>query len=99
MSAASVRFLGLIEEEPLSLPETELDERTALLIHTRYQSQIEIQTPAPWNGRRYQLSSRGWVGQLPVSPDLTLQVSPKVPVGNVFRMLEYAYDLKQFQLL
>jgi 5-methylcytosine-specific restriction enzyme subunit McrC len=99
MSPSSARFLGLTEEEPLSLPEAEFDERTALLIHTRYRTQIEIQTPAPWNGRRYQLSSRGWVGQLPVSPDLILQVSPKVPVGNVFRMLEYAYDLKQFELL
>jgi 5-methylcytosine-specific restriction enzyme subunit McrC len=43
---------------------------------------------------RWRVQAQGWVGHIPVTPDLTLVVRPKVPVGNLFRMWEHAYDLR-----
>ena len=39
------------------------------------------------------------MGYLPVTPTLALSLVPKVPIENLFRMLEYAYNLKSFELL
>lgn len=96
---ATRRVLDLVEEDPLLVPERELEEGAARLIYSRYNKQLEIDAPSPWNNRSYKLRSKGWVGQLPVSADLALRIQPKVPIDNLFRMLEYAYDLKSFQLL
>jgi 5-methylcytosine-specific restriction enzyme subunit McrC len=41
----------------------------------------------------------GWVGHLPVSEQFAVEIKPKVGVHNLFRMLEYAYDLKSFRFL
>jgi 5-methylcytosine-specific restriction enzyme subunit McrC len=35
---------------------------------------------------------------LPVRPGLALALRPRVPIGNIFRMLEVAYRLKSFEL-
>ena len=52
-----------------------------------------------FNGYTYGLRSRGWIGQIPITDDLLVRISPKVPVGNLlFRMLEVAYNLRSFRL-
>jgi 5-methylcytosine-specific restriction enzyme subunit McrC len=37
-------------------------------------------------------------GEIPIGDNLLVRVSPKVPVGNLFRMLETAYNLRSFRL-
>jgi len=38
--------------------------------------------------------SHGWVGHLPLTPELGLRLEPRVPIENLFGMLELAHDLK-----
>lgn len=60
---------------------------------------ITIEWPSPHTGGQYKLTTRGCIGYLPVTEDLALAIRPKVPVQNVFGMLEYAYRLKSFEVM
>jgi len=57
-------------------------------------SQFIVEYPSALNGGRWQLTAQGWVGHMPVSPELTLVVEPKIDVGKLFAMWETAFDLK-----
>ncbi len=41
----------------------------------------------------------GWVGYIPLSGDRVLALEPKVTLGNLFGMLEYAYRLSSLKFL
>jgi 5-methylcytosine-specific restriction enzyme subunit McrC len=56
--------------------------------------QFDVDYPSPLTEHRWRVAAHGWVGHIPVTPELTLVVRPKVPVATIFRMWEYAYDLK-----
>src|SRR5262249_22655739 len=51
------------------------------------------------NNHTYGIRSRGWVGHIPVGDDLLVRILPKVPIGNLFEMLEVAYKLPSFRIL
>lgn len=55
--------------------------------------QVMVEFPTPKTDRQWRLTSQGWVGYIPLTPELGISLTPKVPVGNLFRMLEYAYKL------
>ena len=40
--------------------------------------------------------NRGWIG---IIPELDVMLTPKVPLGNLFRMMEYAYRLPSLSIL
>lgn len=61
-----------------------------------YGRRIQVEFPSPKTGDRWVLKNLGYVGVLPLSRDHTLSLQPKVPISNVFRMLEYAYRLDIF---
>jgi 5-methylcytosine-specific restriction enzyme subunit McrC len=61
--------------------------------------QLRVEEPGFRNGHRWQITSQGWVGTIPLTADLHLHLLPKVPLTNLFRMLEYAYQLQSFQLM
>jgi len=65
----------------------------------RYGKQIQVDFPSPKTGDQWQLTALGWVGLAPVTPTLRLEIAPRVPVSNLFGMLEYAWDLTSFHLL
>jgi 5-methylcytosine-specific restriction enzyme subunit McrC len=58
---------------------------------------ISVEFPSPKTGNHWALTNQGWVGLLPLGPDRTLSLKPKVPISNVFRMLELAYRLDVFR--
>jgi 5-methylcytosine-specific restriction enzyme subunit McrC len=60
---------------------------------------VAVEWPTPKTGDRWQLTSLGWVGFIPLGEDRGISLQPKVPIGNLFRMLEYAYDLRSFKLM
>jgi len=39
------------------------------------------------------------VGHIPVGDDLLVRILPKVPISNLFGMLEVAYNLRSFRIL
>ncbi len=54
---------------------------------------LEVQFPSPRTNGRYCLTPQGWVGWIPVSPELHLSLLPKVNLSNLFRMWQTAYRL------
>ncbi len=54
---------------------------------------MEVEPPSFKNNHSWRLTSQGWVGYIPLVDALHLSLVPKVPIGNLFRMLEYAYRL------
>src|SRR3989304_7909613 len=52
---------------------------------------LRLSFPSPKTNGKWQFTSQGWVGYIPLTPDLGLALRPKIQLGNIFRMLEYAY--------
>src|SRR5688500_436012 len=90
------RILDLREEEVGRFPRSALLDTEVLALNES--GKFEVDPPSIFNGYTYGLRSRGWVGQIPIGDDLLVRISPKVPVGNLFRMLEVAYNLRSFRL-
>lgn len=89
--SAGPKIIELIEYETLSLPENEFPEDLAKALHSSFGSQVIVEPPSFLNNRSWKLTSQGWVGYIPLVENLHLSLAPKVPVANLFRMLEYAY--------
>ena len=64
-----------------------------------YGEQVGVDFPSPKTDGQWRLTSRGWVGYIPLTPQLGFSLQPKVSLGNLFRMLEYAYRLQSFRFL
>lgn len=89
--------ITLCEQEEVTFSPEDLDESTAMAIYERYGKLIAVDFPSPVNCRRYLLRAYNHIGYLPLSDNLSLRIDPKVPISNVFGMLEYAYQLKSFR--
>lgn len=87
------RFL-LIEYVPLLLNSGELEESVGEFLWLNHRKQVSVEFPSPKTNCQWQLTSEGWVGYIPVNPEVAFVLLPKVPLENLFRMLEYAYRLK-----
>lgn len=97
MSAPGGRTLDLREHAPTILPRTALAEAEAEVLWCDHRKRIKVEYPSPRNGGCWELSSPGWVGHLPVTRELSLRLAPKVELGNLFRMLEVAYRLRELE--
>lgn len=89
-----VRILELEEYVTLELDRRELDEADGEQLWRRYGSKVSVEFPSVKTGGKWQLTPQGWIGYIVLSDDLHLRLKPKVPIANLFRMLEYAYRLK-----
>ena len=92
MSVVAPKVLELAEFKPLALALGELSAELAATIRIRYSNQIAIEQPWPGVEPCWRLTALGWVGFIPLSPTLVLALRPKVPLQNLFGMLEYAYQ-------
>lgn len=88
------RVIQLTEYQEEFFQKSELTEEFARAIHSKYGPQIDVQVPNFLNDHTWSLKSKGWVGYIPVNDGFHLALIPKVPVANLFRMLEYAYRLR-----
>jgi 5-methylcytosine-specific restriction enzyme subunit McrC len=93
------RLLELKEYQPRLIAAGEMVEAVGKTLWRSYGPQVDVQFPSPKTGGQWQLTAQGWVGYIPLSEELGLALRPKVELGNIFRMLEYAYQLKGFRLL
>lgn len=94
-----VRSIVVREFDTLSLPEGALTPEEGELLYREYGDKVKVEFPSPQTGGKWKLKPRGWVGAIPVGDRLLLRLMPKTEIGNLFRMLEYAYDLKSFHIL
>jgi 5-methylcytosine-specific restriction enzyme subunit McrC len=93
-----MRVIELTEDTPSVLSPTELTQEEALAVHKRFGAQVDVSFPTVITDNCYALRPSGYVGQLPISNDLLIRIAPKIPITNIFGMLEYAYNLKSFKL-
>ncbi|MEO5931017.1 MAG: restriction endonuclease [Candidatus Kapaibacterium sp.] len=99
MMMDDVRILRLFEYKPVQIPPSELTMADAEIIFREHGDKIEIEEPTMRTGGLWSLQSKGWVGSIPLRSRLRLHLEPKMPVASIFRMLEYAYALKSFNIL
>lgn len=98
MTTYAPRIIELTEYQTRAFDEEELTEAVAKQLHASYGKQVSVEPPSFLNNQSWQLTSQGWVGYIPLTDSFHLSLVPKVPVANLFRMLEYAYRL-DFKIL
>lgn len=92
------RVIELVEYAPRKLRADELTPADADVLWRQYSDYLDVEYPSPRTGNQWVLTPKSWVGFFPVTPGLAVAIRPKLDVRSVFAMLEYAYDLKNFQL-
>lgn len=93
---APTRELNLREWLPSTFDKSQLSEKVAIeLAKSKF---VDVEWPTPLNDRKFVVTPRHHIGSIPVGGDTIVRIEPKVPVGNVFGMLELAYGLKSFKL-
>ncbi|MBW7882763.1 MAG: restriction endonuclease [Caldilineaceae bacterium] len=98
MATVSRRIIELQEYGSVQLPDGALSDEAAVMLHRHYAAQISLAPPSFLTNRCWQLTAQGYVGFIPVTPDLGISLKPKVPIANLFRMLEVAYSLREFRV-
>ena len=93
MMAAAPFTIDLQEYKPVSVEASRLSPEAAELLWRRYRAHVDVEPPSFKTENRWILTSRGWVGHIPLTADLHLRLLPKVTLSNLFRMLEVAYQV------
>lgn len=96
MSDVSV-VLELRERTSVRLNRANLADATAQHIWRHYGEHVDVEFPSLRTGGEWQLTARDWVGYIPLPGDGGISLQPKVPLANLFRMLEYAYRLQSIR--
>jgi 5-methylcytosine-specific restriction enzyme subunit McrC len=93
-STLDLKYVDLREAERTFIPGDVLLASAAQLLSDskRFEVSKDISRDGYW------VASRGWIGQFPVQDNTILRVAPKVPVGNLFWMLDVAYRLQSFHV-
>lgn len=84
------------------MPPAALPEADAALLWRLYDQQrgvLRVDFPSPKTGEQWRLTPQGWVGHIPLTPDLHFLLQPKVSLHNLFHMLAYAYRLRSIDFL
>ncbi len=99
MSLAQPRIIELTEYKPQYFASEEISKVEGEVLWRNYHPQIAVETPTFKTGEKWRLTPQGWAGHIPLTPELHFALQPKIELGNLFRMLEYAYKLKSFRFL
>lgn len=86
--------IEIFEYKPIRLDANIIDYKTAEIIEEKYGSKIDICYPHLRNKNKWILSSKGYVGFIALGKEISIRLSPKVSVGNLFLMLDYAYEFR-----
>lgn len=95
------QILPLTEYQTTRLAAGALPQALGELLYRRYEQQQHILTvefPTVRSSSEWRITPQGWVGHIPLTPELRLVIQPKVPLDNLFGMLTYAYRLRAFHL-
>jgi 5-methylcytosine-specific restriction enzyme subunit McrC len=92
------QVLSIPEYTTVELPRDAVPEGIGRQIHREYREQVSVETPSFKNDDKWQFSANGWIGFLPLSAGWGIRLTPKTPIANVIRMLEYAYGLQSLHI-
>ncbi len=84
----------LVEEENQVIGVDKLNLEDALELHRRFGRYVQVEFPSPLHPKSYHLRAGSYVGQAGLSGGGQLYLGAKVPLANLFGMLEYAYQFK-----
>jgi 5-methylcytosine-specific restriction enzyme subunit McrC len=87
-----MQTLDLEEEVPKAFTARELSESCAIAI-SKWR-QIRVEFPSPLNQHQYVIRPERIAGLVPIASSLLLRIRPKVPVENIFGMLEVVHELE-----
>lgn len=88
------RIIELTEYTPKYLERGEITPAIEEALWRNYKNQVKVESPSFQTRGKWKLTAQGWVGHIPLTPELHLTLLPKVQLKNLFGMLEYAYQLK-----
>ncbi|XZN90829.1 MAG: McrC family protein [Microcoleus sp.] len=94
MKRESRQIIELTEYQLATFERDFIPESVGDKIHQNYGKEIDIEFPNRKTKDQWELKSKGRVGNIPITPDFHIAIRPKVPINNLFGMLEYAYNLK-----
>ena len=89
----------LTEYIPEEFAREEIPDAVGEALWRNYGEKVQVEFPSPATEGNWRLTAQGWVGYIPVTPEFGFRIEPKVELANLFRMLEYAYQLKSFEIL
>ena len=92
-------LIKMVEGDFLRIPAAQLQESEGMKIHRHLGRQIHIDFPTLLNQNHYILRSSGYIGNLSLDDKIQLQIKPKIPLANLFGIIEYAYQLNSIQYL
>jgi 5-methylcytosine-specific restriction enzyme subunit McrC len=98
MPPEQTRVIELTEYQPLRLPHGELPQTAAQTWARHYSAQVSVESPILDPGH-WRVASQGWVGYIPLTQQIGISLQPKVPLYNLFRMLELAYSLDSVEFI
>lgn len=92
MTTATSQTLDLTEWQPLAVERSQLGDEVIGLLAAGWSHVVRLEgDPLGEGGVR--LIPIGKVGVVRVTPDLELRIAPKIPIRNLFRMIERVWDL------
>ncbi|HEX6100671.1 MAG TPA: restriction endonuclease [Thermoanaerobaculia bacterium] len=89
--------IELTEYAPRTFTRSQLSDEQGEAIYRLWGSKLDVEFPSPKTMNAWRITPHGWVGLLPVTRDLALDIRPKVPIANILRMFEYAYGLRSVE--
>lgn len=91
MIEASQGILELTEFVTTKYETGEIRDETAVELRQKHGKQVAVTAPSLFEDY-WTFTPQGWIGYIPFSDGTFLSIQPKIELGNLFRMLEYAYD-------
>lgn len=76
----------------------EVSDEVAEFLIENFSSEVEVEYPTFKTDGKWVLTNQGFVGYIPLPGDNAVVLEPKVDIDNVFAMMEYAYELGEFDL-
>ncbi len=92
MTTTTSDTLDLTEWQPLLVERSRLGDDVIGLLATGWSHVVRVEGD-PLGGGDVRLIPLGKVGVVRITPDLELRIAPKIPIRNLFRMIERVWDL------
>lgn len=92
-------MVEITEYTPTKIDSQLLSEINGQVLWESFSKEINVDFPSPKTNYNWQLTSKGWIGYIPLDLNTFLYIKPRVKISNLYKMLEYAYRLKSFKSL
>jgi 5-methylcytosine-specific restriction enzyme subunit McrC len=83
----------LIEYKPKYFNKEEIPEVIAEIIWQNYRQYIEIEFPSLPSKQRWKLTTKGYIGIIPVTSNFTIRILPKTSIHSIWKMIDWVGEL------